>query len=130
MQLRRRHIVLMLGVRVMINKLSMRKTCCLCGFLSLVFLELSLSGHAQDRWGIQGQYITLNGQPTFLNGANYIPSTGWLLILENWNPEAIERDIAALRKLGVTSLRFPPLWPLLQPTIDQVSKEKLARINQ
>jgi hypothetical protein len=95
-----------------------------------VFLGLSLSGHAQDRWGIQGQYITLNGQPTFLTGANYIPSTGWLLILENWNPEAIERDMAALHKLGITSLRFPPLWPLLQPNIDEVSKEKLDRVDQ
>jgi len=93
-------------------------------------MATALAGYSQNGWGIQGQYLAWNGKPVFLKGANYIPSTGWLLILENWNPEAIERDIAALRKLGVTSLRFPPLWPLLQPTIDQVSKEKLARINQ
>lgn len=100
------------------------------GLLCLAFCLLSSSGFAQDRWTIQGQYLALNGKPVFLTGANYIPSTGWLMILENWNPEAVDRDMVALRKLGITCIRFPPLWPLLQPNIEEVSKEKLARLNQ
>jgi hypothetical protein len=88
------------------------------------------SVNAQPRWGVAGQYLTLNGTPVFLTGANYIPSTGWLTILENWKPDAIDRDMAALHKLGVASIRFPPLWPLLQPTPDGVSAEKLSRVNQ
>jgi len=89
-----------------------------------------LGAGAQDRWGIQVPYLARDGKPVFLIGANYIPSTGWLTILENWKPEAVDRDIAALRKLGITSLRFPPLWPLLQPEIDRVSQEKLERVSQ
>ncbi len=110
--------------------LSLLENRCWRVLLPFILLAVCLSARAQDRWGTRGQYITLNDEPTFLVGANYIPSDGWLMILENWKPEAVERDMVALHKLGITSIRFPPLWPLLQPNIDNVSKEKLDRVNE
>ena len=96
----------------------------------LVCLGTSLTAHSQDRWGVEGQYITQNDQPIFLTGANYIPPVAWFLIMENWNPADVEKDMAAMHKLGVTNIRFPLLWPLFQPNIEVLSKEKLDRINQ
>ena len=108
----------------------MRQRCFLvCTLWCAILLSVS-AANAGDRWQVQGHYLEQNGKPAFLTGANYVPSTGWLFILEHWEPASVERDIVALRKLGITSLRFPPLWPLLQPQIDKVSAEKLARVNE
>lgn len=101
-----------------------------CSLLLAVGFGTFLAAHSQDHWAVQGQYITENGNPVFLTGANYIPPNGWFLIMENWKPEAVEQDMAAMHKLGVTNIRFPLLWPLFQPNVDEISKEKLDRINQ
>ena len=85
---------------------------------------------AQSQWSVQGRYLAHNGSPVFLRGANYIPSDGWLLILKNWNPAAVNRDMVALHNLGVTSIRFPPLWPLLEPTPNAVDPIMLNHLNQ
>ncbi len=106
----------------------------LCVFVGgiLLFAAVILPGTAlaQSRWSIEGRYFAHNGSPVFLRGANYIPSDGWLLILKDWNPEAVNRDMAALHNLGVTSIRFPPLWPLLEPTPDGVDPVILNHLNQ
>lgn len=94
----------------------------------IALLPVAAAGAGQQP-GIQGHYLTVDGKPVFLTGANYIPSTGWLPILENWNPQAIDRDMAALHKLGVVSVRFPPLWPLLEPEYGKVSSQELDRVN-
>lgn len=85
---------------------------------------------AQSRWSVQGRYLAQDGSPDFLSGANYIPSQKWLLILKNWDPAAVNRDMAALHNLGVASIRFPPLWPLLQPTPNAVDPVVLSHLNQ
>ena len=85
---------------------------------------------AQSRWSVQGRYLAYNGSPVFLSGANYIPSQEWLLILKNWDPAAVNRDMAALHNLGVASIRFPPLWPLLEPTPNAVDPVVLSHLNQ
>jgi len=112
------------------NKISMPKTACVAAFFCFLCCGLAPVARAQQQPGIQGAYLTVDGKPTFLTGANYIPSSGWLLILDHWDAAAVDRDMAALHKLGVTSVRFPPLWPLLQPEIDKVSSEKLERVNE
>lgn len=76
------------------------------------------------------KYLTINGRPVFLSGANYIPSHDWYFILRNWNAESAERDLAALRKLGVASIRFPLLWVLLQPDIGTIDADALANLNK
>ena len=70
-----------------------------------VMAALLLTGAvtAQSQWSIQGRYLTRDTSPAFLSGANYIPSHEWLLILKNWNPSAVDRDMAALHKLGITT---------------------------
>ncbi len=102
----------------------------LWAFLCLMSLGLVPWVRGQQQPGIEGRYLTVDGKAAFLTGANYIPSTGWLMILENWDPAAVDRDMAALHKLGVASVRFPPLWPLLEPEYGKVSSEKLDRINE
>ena len=114
----------------MIKALLTRRSNIVSAFLGFAILGFAVCGYAQQQPGIKGEYLTVDGKPAFLTGANYIPSTGWLMILENWNPSAVDRDMAALHKLGVTSVRFPPLWPLLEPAIDKVDAEKLDRINE
>lgn len=97
-----------------------------------IVIALLLPGvaSAQSQWSIQGRYLAQNGSPVFLSGANYIPSDGWLLILKNWNPAAVNRDMVALHNLGITSIRFPPLWPLLEPTPNAVDPIILSHLNQ
>lgn len=85
---------------------------------------------AQSHWSIQGRYLAHNGSPVFLRGANYVPPDGWLLILQNFDPSAVNRDMVALHNLGITSIRFPPLWPLLQPTPNAVDPIMLSHLNQ
>lgn len=85
---------------------------------------------AQSQWSTQGRYLAHNGSPVFLSGANYVPSHEWLLILKDWDPAAVNRDMAALHNLGISSIRFPPLWPLLQPAPNAVDPVMLSRLNQ
>lgn len=94
-------------------------------------LTLLLPGviSAQSHWSIQGRYLAHNGSPVFLSGANYVPPHEWLLILKNWDPAAVNRDMAALHNLGITSTRFPPLWPLLEPTANAVDPVTLSHLN-
>lgn len=99
----------------------------LLGFICLLAFAGS---RAQDRWGIQGQYLTLNDKPLFLSGANYIPSANWYFILKDWKPEIVEQDMAALHKLGVSTVRFPPFWSLTQPTPDTVDPVMLSHVNE
>jgi len=45
---------------------------------------------AQSGWGVGDRYVTLNGEPRFLNGVNYVPSQDWHMFLEHWDPAAVE----------------------------------------
>jgi len=80
-------------------------------------------------WAVGERYLTLDGRPVFLMGANYITS-GWLGSLEDWDATTIDADLQALREIGANSLRWFPLWPLIQPEPDTVVPEKLARIDE
>jgi hypothetical protein len=93
-------------------------------------LLLPAAASAQAQWSVQSHYLAHNGSPVFLRGANYVPSDGWLLILKNWNPAAVNRDMVALHNLGIASIRFPPLWPLLEPKPNAVDPIMLNHLNQ
>ena len=96
---------------------------------TVAMLLLAAIVSAQSHWSVQGRYLAHNGAPVFLSGANYIPSHEWLLILKNWNPAVVNRDMVALHNLGITSIRFPPLWPLLEPTPNAVDSVTLSHLN-
>lgn len=102
-------------------------------YLNILFFLLTvpfqfLSG--QHDWAVGEKYLEYQGEPRFLSGINFIPSTGWLLILENWDPEAIERDIKTMNGFGIKYLRFAPLWHLTQPYPDRVDETIFQRMDQ
>jgi hypothetical protein len=66
--------------------------------------------------------------PSFLPGANYVPSHDWHTTLEHWDERAVDADLAALSRIGVQCIRVFPLWPLMQPAPDQVDAVKLQRL--
>lgn len=118
------------GVNMIHAKLTPARQWLVCAFVCLAGFGCAATARAQATPGIEGAYLTVDGKPAFITGANYIPSSGWILILAHWNPEVVDRDMAALHNLGITSVRFPPLWPLLEPEYGKVSQEKLDRVDE
>jgi hypothetical protein len=95
-------------------------------------LVIALNGvlYAQTNLSVGNRYLTLNGNPTFINGANYSPSTGWFQILDNWNARALEKDMDSLHGIGIDFIRFMPLWYLMQPVKDKIDMQKIDRLNE
>ena len=85
---------------------------------------------AQPAWGVHGTHLTLDGQPTFLSGVNYVPSKGWLTHIGSWDRDAVDRDLETLRQHGVRSIRYLPLWHQLQPDPEGADATALARVSQ
>ena len=83
-----------------------------------------------NRWAVGDQYLTLNGNPVFLNGVNYVPPVNWHTSYEDWNPKDLEADLAAMKKIGVKCARMFPLWPILQPEPGRVDPVRLERVVQ
>ena len=84
---------------------------------------------AQNITTVGQKYLLVNGQPTFINGANYSPSKGWFQILDNWNPAAIAQDMDSLSSIGIDFIRFMPLWYLTQPEKNKMDQQKIDRLN-
>lgn len=84
---------------------------------------------AGPAWGVEGSYLTLDGEPSFLSGVNYVPSSGWLTHLDLWDRSAVDRDLAALKGIGVRAIRYLPLWHQLQPTRTGADPTALRRVD-
>ena len=63
-------------------------------------------------------------------GANYTPSHNWWFCWNDWNADPIQRDLDAIRALGVDHLRIMLVWPFFQPNPKWVSPAHLARLDQ
>ena len=89
-------------------------------------------GAIQDEpaWGIRDRHLTLDGEPVFLSGVNYVPSRGWLTHLHSWDADAVDRDFEALKRLGVKAIRYLPLWHQLQPTPERADPTSLERLDK
>lgn len=96
----------------------------------LVLCCLGYTLFAQSNPAVGEKYLTVNGKPAFINGVNYSPSTGWFQILDKWNPEAVAQDMDSLHSIGVTFIRFMPLWYLTQPEKDKFDQQKIDRLNE
>ncbi len=48
-------------------------------------------------------------------GVNYTPRVGWFHSWLDFDPSAVDADMAAIAALGADHVRIFPLWPLLQP---------------
>jgi hypothetical protein len=101
----------------------------LLGFISLLITILQPS-FAENRWAVGEKALTLNGNPVFLNGVNYVPPVNWHTSYEDWNPEELQADLIALKKIGVKCVRMFPLWPILQPEPGRVDPVRLERVVQ
>ncbi len=84
----------------------------------------------EPAWGVQGQYLPLDGEPRFLAEVNYVPSSGWLTHLDLWDPNAVDRDLAALRGIGVRVIRYLLLWHQLQPDPTGANPTALRRVDR
>lgn len=61
-------------------------------------------------------------------GTNYVPSQGWWYAWQDWNKDAIRRDMAALRELGLDHIRAHLIWPMFQPNESYVSSTCLKHL--
>ncbi|MEU7905846.1 cellulase family glycosylhydrolase [Actinoplanes sp. NPDC049118] len=61
-------------------------------------------------------------------GVNYIPARHWLHSWTEWEPAAIDEDLAAIAALGFDHVRLHLLWPLFQPDPGYVSATMLSRL--
>lgn len=52
---------------------------------------------------------------SFFTGINYWASKNAINMWEDFDEEVIEKDLIALKSVGITHLRVFPLWPVFQP---------------
>jgi endo-1,4-beta-mannosidase len=63
-------------------------------------------------------------------GVNYTPSKNWWFCWNEWEADAIKRDLDAIAALGMDHLRVLLLWPYFQPNPKWVSPLHLDRFDQ
>lgn len=61
-------------------------------------------------------------------GVNYVPAQGWWYCWQDWDAQAVGRDLAAIAGLGCDHVRVHCLWPLFQPNATLVSAAMLERL--
>lgn len=88
--------------------------------------QLSLG---QNVWGTQGRYLTQNGKPIYLSGANYTVSDGWMINLPNLPKQSVDADMAALQSIGINHVRVFPFWNLTQPIIDKLDNMVMKQLD-
>ena len=63
-------------------------------------------------------------------GVNYTPSKNWWFCWNEWDAQAIERDLDAIAALGADHMRILLIWPYFQPNPTWVSPLHLERLDQ
>lgn len=66
----------------------------------VLLFSMELITLAQVASATDTKYLSVNGEPVLINGANYSPSKGWFQILDNRNTKAIEKDMDSLLSIG------------------------------
>ena len=99
--------------------------------LIIIAFQLVFNGHANAQaWSVMGENLLHEGKPSFLIGANYLPSQHWLTILRTWDGEVVEHDMQAMQSVGIRCIRFFPLWSLIQTQPDKLDKAVLANLDK
>jgi hypothetical protein len=63
-------------------------------------------------------------------GVNYTPLKNWYYCWNEWDVDAIQRDLEVMAGLGVDHLRLQLIWPYFQPNPTYVSEAHLGRLRQ
>ncbi|MCX6998164.1 MAG: hypothetical protein NTV49_14045, partial [Kiritimatiellaeota bacterium] len=63
-------------------------------------------------------------------GVNYTPTKNWFFFWNDFDADAVARDLDAMASLGMDHLRIFALWPHFQPKRTLVSPEHLKRLDQ
>ena len=63
-------------------------------------------------------------------GVNYTPSLNWWFCWNDFNPEAIARDLDVIASLNMDHIRIMLIWPSFQPNEAWVSPAHLDRLDQ
>lgn len=80
--------------------------------LVVVFCAIALSSALLARTSIKRDIFT-DGE--FFVGCNYWAKNAGMYMWSSWDPDAVEREIAALAKYGTRVMRVFPLWPDFYP---------------
>lgn len=62
-------------------------------------------------------------------GVNYTPSRNWYFVWNDWQPDDIACDLAAVAALGADHIRIMLVWPWFQPNPAFVSPAHLDRLD-
>ena len=62
-------------------------------------------------------------------GVNYAPLKNWYYCWNEWDLDAIERDLDAVA-VGVDHVRLQLIWPYFQPNPTYVSQSHLRRLRE
>ena len=63
-------------------------------------------------------------------GVNYTPSKNWWFCWNEWDADAIKRDLDGIVSVGADHLRILLIWPYFQPNPKWVSPLHLERLDQ
>lgn len=66
------------------------------------------------------------GQHRF--GVNYTPSRHWYFFWNDWDGDAVTRDLDAIAALGADHIRLMVMWPYFQPNPSYISRAHLDRL--
>ena len=62
-------------------------------------------------------------------GVNYVPSRNWFFFWNDFEAEAVARDLDAIASLSLDHIRMFLIWPYFQPSRTWVSPAHLERLN-
>jgi hypothetical protein len=63
-------------------------------------------------------------------GVNYTPTKDWLFFWNDFDADAVARDLDAIASLGMDHFRIFTMWPYFQPNRTWVSPGHLSRLEQ
>ena len=63
-------------------------------------------------------------------GVNYVPARNWYFCWNDWQPEALARDLDRIAEIGADHIRIMLIWPWFQPNPRFVSPAHLDRLEE
>jgi len=77
-----------------------------------------------------GWIVGKDGNPLYIVGINYIPSYVCANFLKDFRPDAIEKDLVQMEKMGLNAVRFPIYWGYFEPDEGVFEEAAFAHFEQ